>query len=100
MQSGIEGAIKVGTLKDANIVTLSLRQNKVYEILGIWRVFFAAFAAAAVTAAEAVGWQVVEGLLEGPKIFANRASLYTQIDIFTVVVARNLAVPGVTVEKG
>lgn len=35
-----------------------------------------------------------------PKMRANRASLYTQIPMFTAVVVRNLAVPGKTVEKG
>lgn len=34
-----------------------------------------------------------------PKSFANRASLYTQIPMFTAVVVMNLAVPGKTVEK-
>lgn len=49
---------------------------------------------------EAEGWHWVDGLLDGPNNFANRASLYTQMDIFTVVVVRNFAVPGVTVAKG
>lgn len=58
---------------------------------------------AAVAAAEAAAFA---GSLEedcgdeAPKIFANRASLYTQMAMFTLVVVRNLAVPGVTVEKG
>lgn len=37
---------------------------------------------------------------EAPNNFANTASLYTHIPMFTLVVARNLAVPGKTVEKG
>lgn len=32
--SGIDGAIKAGILKEAKIVMLSRRQNRVYEILG------------------------------------------------------------------
>lgn len=37
---------------------------------------------------------------EAPNNLANTASLYTHIPMFTLVVARNLAVPGKTVEKG
>lgn len=37
---------------------------------------------------------------EAPNSFANTASLYTHIPMFTLVVAKNLAVPGKTVEKG
>lgn len=40
------------------------------------------------------------GLDCAPNIRANLASLYTQIPIFTVVVARNLAVPANTEENG
>lgn len=35
----------------------------------------------------------------GPKILANLASLYTQRAMLTVVVVRNLPMPGVTVEN-
>lgn len=35
---------------------------------------------------------------EAPKIFAKRASLYTQMAMLTAVVVMNLAGPGVTVE--
>lgn len=56
IQSGTEGAIKGGILKDAKIVTLSLKQNNAYETLGIfgaWLAIFAAVAAAAEDDAEA-----------------------------------------------
>lgn len=52
-----------------------------------------------VTAGEE-GWHCVDGLFDGPKSLANRASLYTHMDMLTIVVVRNLAVPGVTVAKG
>ena len=35
---------------------------------------------------------------DAPKIFAKRASLYTQMAMFTAVVVMNLTGPGVTVE--
>jgi hypothetical protein len=35
MKSGIEGAISGGTLKEAKIVTLSRRQKREYENLGM-----------------------------------------------------------------
>lgn len=41
-----------------------------------------------------------EGEGEAPNNFANTASLYTHIPMFTLVVAKNLAVPGKTVAKG
>lgn len=41
-----------------------------------------------------------EGEGEAPNSFANTASLYTHIPMFTLVVAKNLAVPGKTVAKG
>lgn len=107
IKSGIDGAIRAGTLKEAKIVTLSRRQKSVYDILGIWGgAFFTAAVAAAVAADTAAaddvpdGWHWVEGLVDGPNSFAKRASLYTQMDMLTVVVVRNFAVPGVTVEKG
>lgn len=50
IQSGNEGAIKGGILKDAKIVTLSLKQNNAYETLGIVGVCFAIFAAVAAAA--------------------------------------------------
>lgn len=56
IQSGTEDAIKGGILKDAKIVTLSLKQNKAYETLGIlgaWLAIFAAVAAAVADDAEA-----------------------------------------------
>lgn len=41
-----------------------------------------------------------EGEGEAPNNFANTASLYTHIPMFTLVVAKNLAVPGKTAAKG
>jgi hypothetical protein len=87
-------------LKDAKIVMLSRRQKRAYEIFG--------------TLAAPDGWQDAGGDVdcagvdegddggfdEAPKSRANLASLYTQIPMFTAVVARNLAVPANTVEKG
>jgi hypothetical protein len=52
IQSGTEGAIMGGILKDAKIVTLSLRQNNAYETLGMVGVCFAIFAAVAAAAAD------------------------------------------------
>lgn len=52
IQSGTEGAIKGGTLKDAKIVTLSLKQNNAYETLGIVGACFAICAAVAAAAAD------------------------------------------------
>lgn len=43
------------------------------------------------------GWFVGGGL--APNIFAKRASLYTQMAMFTAVVEMNLAGPAVTVEN-
>lgn len=40
------------------------------------------------------------GVGDAPKSRANRASLYTQMLMFTIVVVRNLAVSGKTAEKG
>lgn len=60
----------------------------------------AAAAAAAAGTGEAGDEGAGAGVGGAPKIFANLASLYTQMDMLTVVVARNLPSPGVTVEKG
>lgn len=93
IQSGIEGAMSGGTLKDAKMVTLSRRQKRVYEIFGILGT------GGGVGAEIGFGPVDVEGGGDAPKSFANLASLYTQIAIFTLVVETNLAVPGVTFEK-
>jgi len=96
--------MRSGTLKDAKMVTLSRRQKSIYELLGI----LAAVFAAAVTVAAATGLEgdidddvagddEGDGPDKGPNIFANLASLYTHIDMFTAVVVTNFAVPGVTV---
>lgn len=107
MKSGIDGAISVGTLKEAKMVTLSRRQKREYESLGM---------VGAATDCEGIGWQtddvrggegvvcdwdcvpVCAGGGEAPKIFAKRASLYTQMAMLTAVVEMNLAGPAVTVE--
>lgn len=89
MKSGIEGAIRGGTLNEAKMVMLSRRQNRVYETLGIWG-----------PVAVALGWHVDGDEPEfgwAPKILAKRASLYTQIAMLTTVVEMNFAGPGVTV---
>jgi hypothetical protein len=52
IQSGTEGVIKGGILKDAKIVTLSLKQNNAYEFLGIFGAWLAIFAAVAAAAAD------------------------------------------------
>jgi hypothetical protein len=102
----MEGAMRSGTLKDAKIVTLSRRQKSIYEVLGILAAVFAAVTAAAATGLEdsrddgvAGDNEEGDGPDEGPNIFANLASLYTHIDMFTAVVVTNFAVPGVTVEN-
>jgi hypothetical protein len=114
-KSGMEGAINGGILKDAKIVMLSRKQKSVNDVLGILGGWFAivvvvtlaavapavpVLVAVAMVVGAAEGWHWVDGLLDGPNSFANRASLYTQMAIFTVVVVRNFAVPGVTVAKG
>jgi hypothetical protein len=97
----MEGAMRSGILKDAKIVTLSRRQKSMYEVLGILAAVFAAVTAAAATGLEdGRDDDVGDGPDEGPNIFANLASLYTHIDMFTAVVVTNFAVPGVTVENG
>lgn len=115
-ESGISGAMSAGMLNEAKIVMLSRRQKSVYEILGTC----GTPAPGPVPApgpgrAEGVGWHEAGGVVIpckggyvcdgcgcvglGPKMRANRASLYTHIPIFTIVVVRNFAVPGKTVEK-
>lgn len=81
-KSGMEGAMSGGMLKDAKTVTLSRRQKSEYEILGT------------------VGTAEEDEDCGAPKNLANRESLYTHRPMLTVVVVRNLAVPGNTVEKG
>lgn len=93
-QSGIEGATRAGTLKDAKMVTLSRRQKREYEIFGILG------AGGGVSAPAGLELVDAEEGGDAPKSFANRASLYTQIAIFTLVVDTNLAGPAVTFEKG
>lgn len=111
MKSGIEGAIRGGTLKEAKIVMLSRRQKSPYEIVGIfgalavmcgWQLYFDACVDAAGAGLEPAvpGW--LAGVVGGgfaPKILAKRASLYTQIAMFTTVVEMNFAGPAVTVAK-
>ena len=76
------GAIIGGRLKDAKMVRESRRANNAYEILGM---------------AAAAG---DEATPPPPNILANCESLYTQRDMLTDEVAKNLVVPEVTVEAG
>lgn len=106
IKSGIEGAIRAGTLNEAKIVTLSRRQKSPYETLGM--VGAAAGCDSVGGRSDVRGIEGVEvacdcveacvGGGEAPKIFAKRASLYTQMAMLTAVVEINLAGPGVTVE--
>ena len=122
IMSGIFGARSGGTLNDAKMVTLSRRQKSVYEVMGIRLTGAAAaggcgvdlggtdgdgddgaFAGPAVSVGEELEdgaeEEEDEGAGDAPNILANLASLYTQIDMLTVVVVRNLPNPGVTVAK-